>query len=192
MQEIKTEIKTFVFMGRPGSGKGAQAARLSKQTGFKIFSTGDRCREISGQDSFLGRKLRRVVEGGELTPDWFASYLFEEALLPLAPEQGIIFDGLGRKESEARLFNEVCQWLHRPYQVIFLDTKEKTVRERLLKRSTEGRADDAEEAIHIRFQAYERDTEPAINFFESLGVVATVDGERDSDLRNLRRGLVAD
>ena len=58
------KYKTIVMMGKPGSGKGVQSELLAKETGFKVFSTGARLREMAKQNTSVGRKVKEVIESG--------------------------------------------------------------------------------------------------------------------------------
>jgi adenylate kinase len=170
-------VNTFLFVGRPGSGKGVQSALLSEKTGLPIFSTGNRVREISKKPHNLGRKVKAVQESGGLTPHWFASFLFQEALFAQEGE-GIIFEGVGRKEPEARLFDEIHRWLESDYLVFNLNVSDETVMKRLIARGEkEGRADDVPEKIAVRLEEFFNQTMPAIEFFRSAGRLVEIDGE---------------
>lgn len=171
-------INTFVFMGRPGAGKGVQSELLSEKLGYPVFSTGNRVREISKEDHALAKKVNAVQSSGGLTPHWFASFLFQEALFAKNGEEGLIFEGVGRKEPEAKLFAEIHEWLESDFRVIYLDVSEETVISRLVKRGqTEGRADDVPEKIKVRLENFEKETRPALEFFRSIGKVIEIDGE---------------
>jgi len=171
-------INTYIFMGRPGSGKGVQSALLSKAVGYPVFSTGDKVRETAKKAHSLGKKIKEVSESGGLTPAWFASFLFQEALFSKEDGQGMIFEGVGRKEPEARLFHEVHDWLGSDYRVFYLDVSPELVTERLVKRGeTGGRADDNLESIKKRLDLFEKETRPAIEYFRSVGKVIDIDGE---------------
>lgn len=176
-------VKTFVFMGLPGSGKGKQAELLSKRSGFPIFSTGGEFRRISAEDSFVGKRVRETIDAGNLMPSWFASYLFERSLFDIEEGDGIIFEGVGRKEPEARLFDEICTWLGRDYRIIHSKVSEKSVIERLRKRQlVEGRHDDDPSVYQNRLKNFYEHTAPALEFFRSVGKVVEVDGEPLPDI----------
>lgn len=182
MQPTDWEVKTFVMMGRPASGKGIQAKLLAKETDFKIFSTGKRYREIAKEDSFRGQKIREIIDAGWLTPYWFASYLFEEEILNLPRTDGIIFEGTARKVPEAELFDEVLRWLERPYVVFYIDVSEAVARERTRKRlETEHRADDEEEHFATRMKEFADHTLPALEVFREKEVVYDINGEQEPE-----------
>lgn len=171
-------VNIFIFMGRPGAGKGTQSELLSQRLGLPIFSTGDRVREIAKEPTRLGHKIAEISNSGGLTPHWFASYLFQEALFKLKDEDGIIFEGVGRKVEEAELFHEIMEFLDRDYRVINLETSEDTVTGRLKKRAeVSGRADDHGDKLQTRFKHFDDHTSPALKFFDSKDKILHVDGE---------------
>lgn len=165
-------------MGRPGAGKGVQSALLSEKLGYPVFSTGNRVREISKEDHGLAKKINSVQAAGGLTPHWFASFLFQEALFSKNEGEGLIFEGVGRKEPEARLFAEIHEWLESDFRVLHLKVTPETVMNRLVKRGElEGRDDDTPEKIKVRLENFEKETGAAIEYFRSIGKVIDIDGE---------------
>ncbi len=174
------ETKTILFMGPTGSGKGVQAKLLSELTGFKIFSSGDRFRELRRRDDGLGARVRREYDRGLLMPAWFATFVFQEVLIYVPADSGLIFEGTARTEAEARHFNEVAAWLGRSYLILCLNIGEEESMRRQIKRSqSEHRPDsDSPEKIHIRFAEFNKHTAPAIAFFRSLDKVVDINGEQ--------------
>ena len=172
------DIKTIVMLGKPGAGKGMQSKLLADTTGYKIFSSGNRLREIASHDTSVGRKVKAVIDNVELMPHWFASYLFQEAILHTRQDEGIIYEGSCRKEPEAILFDEVMGWLDRPYRAIFITAPDEVIVDRLLKRGEiEGRADDSEEKIQVRLRAYRDEVKDAIEYFRNTGNLIEINGE---------------
>lgn len=173
-------IRTFMFMGRPGCGKGTQTdLLLEKYPDFEMFSMGAQFRAISNEDSFLGRKIKSIIDAGMLSPHWFASYLFKHKILHLAPEAGVIFEGVARKEAESRDFHETMEWLERPYRVIHLDVPQEVIRERLEERGkTSGRIDDHKKSIDTRLEEYEKHTALSLAYLRDEGMVVDIDGTK--------------
>lgn len=169
------EVTTVLMIGRPGAGKGTQAKLLAQKIGGSVIDSGARCREIAAKDTFFGRKTKAVIESGDLMPEWFSIYLFEDALINLEPQQAVVFEGAGRKLLEAQEFDRAANWLERPYKVVYLNAPVEVLRARLLERAgVEGRADDAAAAIDVRMQRFTEHTEPAIEYFRSRGVLLEV------------------
>ncbi len=171
-------VNTFLMMGKTGSGKGVQAALLSKETGFKIFSSGEKFREMRSKDNWLAKRIKEDYDKGLLMPHWFASFIFEEALLDLSDGEGLIFEGTGRKIPEAELFNEVALWLRREYRVFDIKVSDEEVISRSLKRGRDDGLDADVDKIKIRLSEYKKFTEPAIAYFKNLGKVIEINGEQ--------------
>ncbi len=174
------QVKTFLMMGRPGSGKGTQAALLAqKLEGASVYSSGARLRDMAKTGSFFGNKTKEVMERGDLMPIWVSQYLFEEALIKLEPSDTIIFEGSCRILEEAMRFHEAVVWLNRPYKVVFIDAPEAELRKRLLKRSAlEGRGDDNAAALQERFDKFTEMTQKSIEYFKQEGTLVTVNGSQ--------------
>ncbi len=183
MSTSSRETRTILFIGRPGSGKETQARRLAEDTGFHLYSTGERFRELREHRDALGQRVKEVYDTGRLMPTWFADYLFEDALLRLPYGTGVIFEGTGRWRAEAELFDEVAAWLGRPYLVVHLDVREEeAMRRQLARAQTKERPDsNSEDKIRIRFREFNEHTQKAIDFFETKGKVLRVNGEQPPD-----------
>ena len=176
-------IKTFVLMGLPGSGKGKQAELLNEKTGFPVHSSGNEYRKIAKGSGLVADKVREILNSGGLEPAWFSTFLFQKSLLSLLPDEGIIFEGAGREEPEARLFAEVCEWLGRDFRVLHLKVSEAAVAERLRKRQgIENRQDDNPSVFQNRMNNFYEYTLPAIEYFRSINKVIDIDGEPLSDV----------
>ena len=168
-------IKTFIFMGKPGSGKGTQAKLLGSRLAFPVFAAGETLRAMAKEDSLVGRRMGEDIDAGRLVPHWLATFLFQRSIFSIPEESGIIFDGFGRKKEEAELLSETMAWLSRPYRVIHLVVSDEEVQRRIEGRSVgEKRADD--EAVDVRLLEYRAHTEPAITHFTECGVVIDIDG----------------
>lgn len=170
--------KTVFLFGRPGSGKGTQAKLLAEKFGWSIFSTGDRFKAMRDEETAIGARVRAAYDAGKLIPDWFPSYLFEEAMITLAPEAGVICEGFPRSVPQAELAQSVLSWLGRPYVVIHLDVPEEDALARMIERAkVEHRPDsDDEGKVRARFATYREQTEPVLEYFRTQGTLVEVDG----------------
>ncbi len=179
MKKCFEKYKTFVMLGKPGSGKGTQTKFLSQETGFEVFSTGDKFRDLQKADTPLGHKIADIMDNGNLMPYWFAGFLFQEAVIYLPKDAGIIYEGAARKVPEAELFHDVMGWLERPYKAIYLDiTHEESMKRLLKRRHIEGRADDEESKIQNRLSVYEKEIKPTLEVFKKHGTFLHVNGEQ--------------
>jgi adenylate kinase len=169
-------VNTVLFLGKPGSGKGTQAKLLSEKTGWKAISSGDMFRALAHEDSLASRKYTEEGNRGLLAPDWFATYLFQKTILTYPENEGIIFDGFGRKVPEAENVVDVLTWLERPFTAIHVKVSDEEIVTRLTKRAAvSGRADDA--MIEKRLEEYRTFTEPCIEVFRTAGKLIEVNGE---------------
>ena len=170
------EFNTILLIGKPGSGKGTQAKLLSDATHWPVLVSGDMFRALSKEDSFIGKKTKAENDAGLLGPEWWATYFFQKAILTHPQNEGVIFDGFGRKVPEAKIVIEVLNWLERPFKAVHIKVSDSEIIDRLQKRSAvSGRADDG--AIEKRLEEYRTFTDPSIEVFREAGKLVEIDGE---------------
>jgi adenylate kinase len=164
------------LFGPPGVGKGTQGKVLARIPGFFHSSTGEIFRNLDTH-SDIGKLFLQYSSRGELVPDdvtlkiW-SQNLYASSILGLfKPHQDIlVLDGLPRSVNQARLLYRSIDVL----QVLHLVARDKTALfERMKKRALkENRVDDAkEDVIKRRFEVYERETAPVLEFYPSEKVV---------------------
>jgi adenylate kinase len=171
-------IRTVILTGRPGSGKGTQGKLLADERGWMHFSTGEQFKMLRAEESILGNRVREIYDAGGLLPDWFATYLFEKAILNVSHEAGLVCEGYPRSLAQAHMFDEIVSWLQREYIVIDLEVSDEEVTRRMLKRSTEEHRPDSatEEQIKGRLATYHQHTTPILDFFKEQGMLQVIDG----------------
>ncbi len=176
-------VNSVLLTGRPGSGKGTQAKRLASEFGWKHFSTGDRFKQLRDGTGPIAAHVREAYDAGELLPDWFANYLFEEVALTLTEEEGLVCDGYPRTRQQAERFHAVMQWLERPYIVLDLAVAEEEAVSRMKSRAlVEDRPDSGTDAqVRARLKTYETHTTPMLSFFKEMGVFCELDGMKSPD-----------
>ena len=127
--------------------------------------------------------LREAYDAGELLPDWFANYIFEDVALSLRPEQGIVCDGYPRTLAQAERFASVMDWLERPYRVIDLAVENEEVTARMLKRAEEEHRPDSAtpERIKARLTVYDSYTAPLLGYFKERNLLTELDGSKTPD-----------
>ncbi len=174
------EPRIIFFLGKPGCGKGTQAALLAEKTGWKVLSSGKLFRSIATEETPVGRKVKEENDAGLLAPHWFAMYLYLRELFAIPDGVGAIFDGFNRKVPEAELVISSMQWLNKPFTVFNIAVSDEEVVRRLaLRKEIEGRADDA--AVTKRLEEYKEHTNPAIEIFKNNGYLVEVNGEQSPE-----------
>jgi adenylate kinase len=91
----------ILLLGPPGAGKGTQASRLAEHLGIPHIATGDMFREAAATDTEAGRRIRKIMETGELLPDALTNELVRERLSRPDAQDGFILDGYPRNIDQA-------------------------------------------------------------------------------------------
>ena len=91
----------IVILGPPGAGKGTQAARLARRYGVPAISTGDMLREAVQAGNDLGRRVKAVMERGELVGDDLIIDIVRERLGRSDTAKGFVLDGFPRTVRQA-------------------------------------------------------------------------------------------
>ena len=173
----------LIFMGPPGSGKGTQAKGLVRSQGWIQLSTGELFRDNVDRNTELGRRVREFIDKGQYVPDDITIDMVRTRLAELDRGRRIVFDGFPRTEAQAGSLDGLLDEVGRHIDAaILLEVPRDLILNRLLKRSRElGRADDTPDVIAKRFDVYEDQTRPLIEFYEKLGKVRRVDGVGEVD-----------
>jgi len=101
-----------VLLGRQGSGKGTQAARLAVLFGVTHISTGDAFRAAVESGTELGQTTKSYMDSGELVPDEVVIEVIRERLRglgALGPDgrTGFVLDGFPRNVAQAEALREM-------------------------------------------------------------------------------------
>lgn len=164
----------WVFLGAPGSGKGTQAALLVKQFDLGYVSTGDVFRQAIAQQTTLGLQAKKYLDDGLLVPDEIVLGMIDTVLEGLLTKKGFILDGFPRTVPQAQALDVIlAQRNQRLDAVINLEVPEEDLMIRLLARK---RADDTEETVRVRLETFHRQTEPLKAFYQTQGLLRTIDG----------------
>src|SRR5690242_6608912 len=160
----------ILVLGPQGSGKGTQAQRIKATYGIPHIATGDMLREMKELDTELGRELREVMDNGELVSDELIIRLIRDRLSRGDTLGGFVLDGFPRTMPQAEALAELLREVGRDLDVVFdLQVPDRQVLlERLLHRAEEEhRSDDTPEAIRHRWELYDRETAPLVDYYRS-------------------------
>jgi adenylate kinase len=193
----------LVLLGKPGAGKGTQAALLSAHYGVEHLSTGDVFRSAVAQGTPVGREVQQYLDTGELVPDEIVIRVVDEHFAAGGPlEDGFILDGFPRTLVQAEELERVL--VDHPLDLVLnIEVPEETILHRIAGRrvcvncgasyhvtnpprvnwtcdvcggDVVQRDDDTEAAVATRLEVYARQTVPIIDFYEKLGKLVSVDG----------------
>lgn len=172
----------LIFVGPPGAGKGTQAQQLVAKYHIPQLATGDILRAAVREQTELGKKAKKYMDQGLLVPDTLIIDLIGERLQQADCQNGWILDGFPRNLAQAKALDE---WLKQHQQaidlVLALEVSEETAVERIAGRSVqEGRSDDQTETVRKRMQVYAAETKPILEYYDSLGLLKRVDGEKSA------------
>jgi adenylate kinase len=168
----------IVLLGAPGSGKGTQAAMLQKHLGVPHISTGVLFRTAVSEGSSLGRKVKSILDAGELVPDELTLELLVERMALPDAASGFILDGYPRNLAQAESLDELLERLERPVdEVIQIDVDTEEVVSRIAKRAAkQGLSDDTEEVVRNRQRIYFERTAPVVDYYAEKGLLTRVLG----------------
>ena len=125
----------LVFLGPPGAGKGTYAKELVKILGIPHISTGDMFREAVASGSEIGKKVKEIMDRGDLIPDDIVNAVVKERLSKPDCEKGFILDGYPRTVEQAKALDEMLKEMNRELTwAIFFDVPEDVVVVRLTNR----------------------------------------------------------
>ena len=177
--EYKTKYLSVVLMGKIASGKGTQADLVLSHFGGSLYSNGNKLRETAQLPTPFGKKMKETYEGGYLMPEWIASYWMTHALVSQFENERVVFEAVAKKPNEAELFDEIHNWVERPYVVFNLDISDDIVRERSAERARD--VVDAPKSVEKRLEEYHTYTAKSIEFFRGRGTLIDIDGSRSKE-----------
>lgn len=172
-------MKNIILFGKPGAGKGTQAALLRDAFQLVHISTGDLFRYNIGNNTSLGALAKSYMDQGDLVPDEVTINMLEAEVDANPDAGGFIFDGFPRTAKQAEALDEFLHGKEMSIQAtIALEVDEEVLIKRLLNRGKDsGRADDQdEEKIRNRFEEYNNKTAPLINYYKAQNKFHSITG----------------
>jgi adenylate kinase len=195
----------LIFLGPPGAGKGTMASRLAQDKGIPHISTGDIFRENINNGTDLGKKVKSILDSGELVPDELTVELVKDRLNQGDVSAGFILDGFPRTIPQAEALDEFAtidavilftlpdeeivkrlsgRRVHKPsgrtYHILFkppkVPGKDDVTGDELIQRG-----DDSEESIRNRLDVYRSQTQPLVDFYRNKNLLTEVDASPDPD-----------
>jgi adenylate kinase len=169
----------LLVLGPQGAGKGTQSARISAEYGIPHIATGDMFRALDTSTE-LGRKVKEIMDRGELVPDDATIAMIEDRLSQADAADGFVLDGFPRNLAQAEALDTMLGGISRALDaILFFDVPDAIGMERALDRAaTEGRSDDTPEAIAKRLAIYHEQTEPIVEHYRATGKLVPLHADR--------------
>ena len=200
----------IVLLGPPGAGKGTQAEKISEVYHLTHVSTGDLFRENIRENTELGKKAREYTDNGLLVPDEVTIAMVEDRLKKDDCKNGALLDGFPRTIKQAEALDKMLEesFASKVTVVPCIEVNEEDLVKRISGRrmcknghvfhihtkpsKVEGvcdicgeplyqRADDNEETVQTRLNAYKESTEKLIDYYGNKDVIRKVDGNQKID-----------
>lgn len=91
----------IILLGPPGSGKGTQAKRLTKEYHLPHISSGDLFREHMASGTSIGQKAKSFIQAGQLVPDEVVLHMIFDRIAQPDCKKGYLLDGFPRTALQA-------------------------------------------------------------------------------------------
>lgn len=179
--QLNTSITmtNLVLFGKPGAGKGTQAAFLKDKYNLVHISTGDIFRFNIKNETKLGKLAQSYIEKGDLVPDEVTIQMLQEEVEKNPNAEGFLFDGFPRTIAQAEALDTFLSSKGmRIHGTLALEADDEVLIKRIVERGkVSGRADDQDEdKIKNRFVEYNEKTAPLIAYYKAQGKYHAVDG----------------
>jgi adenylate kinase len=196
----------LILLGPPGAGKGTQAELLKERHGLIQLSTGDMLRAAVASGSDLGKRVKAIMEAGQLVPDDIMIEMISDRIGHADCAKGFILDGFPRTTRQAEALDAMlAQKGTKLDRVVELKVDDGELVKRIAGRfacakcgagyhdtfkapkktgvcdacgSTEfvRRQDDRPETVSARLEAYHAQTAPLSAYYGARGLLSQVDG----------------
>tara|TARA_Y100000389_G_scaffold39331_1_gene33773 strand:- start:844 stop:1494 length:651 start_codon:yes stop_codon:yes gene_type:complete len=195
----------LVIFGPPGAGKGTQSKFIVKKYNLFQLSTGELLRKEIINKTILGSEISSAMNRGSLVSDKIASDLIEKFLSKNEYKNRFIFDGYPRNIIQAENLNKLLDKYDQKINLVLkLSVSLDVIKKRIIGRSVcticgkiyneffnpapintnccasrflQKRSDDTLDISISRYETYEKNIKPVIDFYEETKLLKVVNGE---------------
>lgn len=200
----------LLIMGRPGAGKGTQAANIKEYYGIPHISTGDMFRAAIKNQTKLGLLAKEYMDKGLLVPDEITIGIVQERLLESDCKKGFLLDGFPRTIAQAESLESFLKEISIALDAVLdVDVPVEILVKRIVGRrvckkcgatfhiefnapKNDGicdvcgtplvqRNDDCLETVNKRLNEYDTKTAPLLKFYQDRNLIKTVNGNQALD-----------
>ncbi len=200
----------IIMLGAPGAGKGTQAKQIADKYQIPHISTGDIFRANIKEGTELGTKAKSYMDQGLLVPDELVVELVADRIVKDDCKNGFVLDGFPRTIPQAEALDEALAKMNEKMDyAIDVDVPDENIVSRMggrraclscgatyhiinIPTKVEGicdkcgnavvlRDDDQPETVQKRLSVYHEQTQPLIDYYNSRGILKSVDGTRPMD-----------
>ena len=195
----------IILLAAPAAGKGTQAEILKSVYNLNHISTGNLLREYSRGESDFNKKIKEILESGNLVSDDIVLEVLNRHLASTS-NMNLLFDGFPRNIFQAKELDGILEEKNNKIDYVFLLNNDKDI---LLKRITGRRlckgcgaiynvnidplkpknelicdkcgsslftrSDDNEESFNVRYREYLEQTYPLIDYYKNKGILYEID-----------------
>ena len=169
----------IVIFGPPGAGKGTQSSLIVKKFNLHQLSTGDLLRKEIKDNTKLGQDISSIINEGNLVSDSIVGNLIEKYLSNITYKNRLIFDGYPRNLIQAKNLDQLLKKYNQKIDLVLkLSVGLKTIKNRIKERkSLEKREDDSEAVAIKRYETYESNISPIIDFYKQSNLLKVINAE---------------
>lgn len=196
----------FLMFGAPMAGKGTLANMLAEKYNLPTISMGDILRASIASGDENGKLAKSFMDKGEMVPIEVVCAMIKKRLAMPDVQKGFILDGFPRTPEQLKVF--VDEKIADIDVVVDIEVPYSTLLSRVVGRRTckdcgyiyntswnlgyekcpkcggefGVRSDDNEETYKNRYDVYEKETLPILDYFKTQGKVVTVECEDNPEI----------
>jgi adenylate kinase len=195
----------LVIFGPPGAGKGTQSKFIVKKYNFHQLSTGELLRNEIINKTKLGLEISSQMNSGMLVSDSIVSDIIEKFISKVDYKDRLIFDGYPRNKIQAENLNLLLNKYNQKIDLVLkLSVSLEIIKKRISGRSIclicgkiyneffnpapvnsdccaskflQKRSDDTLEIAISRYETYEKNIKPVVDFYGESKLLKVVNGE---------------